>query len=149
MPRYNTLDELPAHHRQEAAAQLAADTPKVNRQKYNAVKTEIDGITFDSKAEAKRYAELVRLLRANLIADLETQPKFVLQKSFTDCRGNRHRAITYTADFQYRNCGDGKFYSVVEDVKGGKATQTAAFAIKWKLAIKQNPTLSFEIVGGE
>ena len=149
MARWNDVDDLPAQHRAEAAAQLAADTPKAKRQKYNAVKTKIDGITFDSKAEARRYAELVRLLRANLIADLETQPKFVLQKSFTDCRGNRHRAITYTADFQYRNCGDGKFYSVVEDVKGGKATQTAAFAIKWKLAIKQNPTLSFEIVGGE
>lgn len=33
---------------------------KINnrRNKYNAAKTKVDGITFDSKAEAKRYSEL-------------------------------------------------------------------------------------------
>ena len=44
--------------------------------KYNAVKTEVDGVVFDSKLEAKRYSELKMLLRSGIISELELQKKF-------------------------------------------------------------------------
>ena len=41
--------------------------------KYNAKKTELDGIVFDSRKEAGRYAELKLLERAGHIEDLTLQ----------------------------------------------------------------------------
>ena len=35
--------------------------------KYHAIKTTVDGITFDSRAEARRYRELKLLERAGVI----------------------------------------------------------------------------------
>jgi hypothetical protein len=51
---------------------------KINfgRNKYRAVKTEVDGIMFDSKKEAGRYVELKKRLDAGIIQDLKLQPKF-------------------------------------------------------------------------
>lgn len=46
--------------------------------KYNAKKAEIDGITFDSKKEARRYAELKLLLRGGEIRDLRLQVEYEL-----------------------------------------------------------------------
>lgn len=43
------------------------------RQKYNARKTVVDGITFDSAAEARRWSELKLLERAGEISGLERQ----------------------------------------------------------------------------
>lgn len=40
-------------------------------QKYKAKKTEYDGIMFDSKKEAQRYAELKILERAGVIKNLQ------------------------------------------------------------------------------
>ena len=40
--------------------------------KLNAVKTNIDDLEFDSKSEAKRYAELKMLQAAGEISDLKT-----------------------------------------------------------------------------
>ena len=47
--------------------------------KYKAKKTIIDGITFDSKSEAKRYEELKLLQRGGAIQNLSLQPRFMLQ----------------------------------------------------------------------
>ena len=43
--------------------------------KYRNVKTEVDGILFASKKEARRYSELKLLERAGEIAHLELQPR--------------------------------------------------------------------------
>lgn len=112
------------------------------KQKYNAKPTEVDDLRFDSKAEAKRYQQLQVMERAGEISELSMKPLFVLQPSFTDAWGKTHRAITYTADFAYMRNGQ----AVTEDVKGGKATQTQQFSIRWKMAIKQNPAIKFELV---
>ena len=118
-------------------------TWKVARNKYNARKVTIDGYTFDSQAEATRYGELCMLEREGEITDLRVHPKFTLQEAFTDRWDNRVRAIRYTADFAYvEKWGE----QVVEDVKGGKATQTAAFRIKAKLFRKRYPDVRFEVV---
>jgi hypothetical protein len=39
--------------------------------KYHAIPTEIDGIRFDSKAEARRYGELMLLEMGGVIRELE------------------------------------------------------------------------------
>jgi hypothetical protein len=92
------------------------------RSKYGSVKTELDGITFDSKAEAKRYAELKILARGGLISDLKLQPKFPLEV-------NGLVVATYIADFSYRAGTQGL---VIEDVKS-EATKTPVYNLKKKL----------------
>ena len=93
--------------------------------KYRNVKTTIDGIKFDSKAEASRYTELKLLEKAGEITDLKLQPRFILQHNFKH-KNKTVRAITYMADFQYSENGK----EIVEDVKG---VETAVFKIKKKM----------------
>lgn len=106
--------------------------PKQN--KYHAKKTTIDGITFDSLKESRRYTYLKMLLKAHEIKDLELQKKFLLQEAFTK-NGKRYRKIEYIADFYYFDIKANKY--IVEDVKGGKATQTRVYLIKKKLFEKK------------
>ena len=47
--------------------------------KYGNRKVTIDGITFDSKREMKRYCELKLLEKAGEISGLELQPEFDIQ----------------------------------------------------------------------
>jgi hypothetical protein len=99
--------------------------------KYKAKKTVIDGITFDSKAEAKRYQELKLIERAGHIQHLSLQPRFTLQEGFVNVHtGKKERAIEYVADFQYEDNN----VIIVEDVKGMK---TSDYKIKRKLFIHQ------------
>lgn len=87
-------------------------------------------ITFDSKKEALHFDELSMLLKAGTISDLKLQYVFTLKDAYTDgVTGDRYKAITYKADFVYTK--DGK--QIIEDVKGGKATQTKVYMMKKKL----------------
>lgn len=79
--------------------------------KYNAKKTEVDGIVFDSKAEARRYGELKLLEQNGYIRDLVLQPTFVLTVNGT-------KLGEYRADFAYYD--NEAYRDVVEDVKGVK-----------------------------
>jgi hypothetical protein len=89
--------------------------------KYGAIRTEVDGITFASKAEARRYAELRLLLDAGAIYDLTLQPRF-------DLSVNGVKIGTYVADFRYV---DGETHEIlVEDVKG---VRTPVYRLKAKL----------------
>ena len=94
--------------------------------KYNAKKTVVDGITFDSKKEAARYVELKVMEKAGEITHLELQPKFQLQAKYKNGDGKRVREVSYIADFQYKQ--DGKV--IVEDVKGVK---TEVYKLKKKM----------------
>lgn len=107
------------------------DIDEAKPRKYQERKTEIDGITFDSAAEARRYVQLKMLEAAGEIKDIEIQPKWELQPSFK--RGKRTiRAITYRADFRYTEVATGE--SVVEDVKG---METEVFRLKAKMLLYQ------------
>lgn len=99
--------------------------------KYKAKKTVVDGITFDSKKEARRYQELKLLERAGVIKDLSLQPNFLLQEKFK-YREKTERKIEYIADFQYYVIKDKKW--VIEDVKGYK---TDVYKLKRKLFLKR------------
>jgi Protein of unknown function (DUF1064) len=110
----------------EQVARLGADSllPPDKPSKYRAKKTIVDGITFASGAEAKRWSELRLLERAGHILDLVRQPQFV----FTV---NDKMMFRYIADFQYFQ-GDGE---VIEDVKGVK---TPVYKLKKKLIEAQH-----------
>ena len=110
--------------------------------KYHNIKVKINGYTFDSKKEAARYRELQLLEKAGNIAELIVHPKFQLQPAFEDWKGINIREITYTGDFGYIE--DGRY--VVEDVKGGKATQTRHFKDKVKTLKYKYPELDFRII---
>lgn len=90
--------------------------------KYGAVRTEVDGITFASKKEARRYSELRLLERAGEIGALTLQPRYPLKV-------NGKLVCTYVADFEYYPADSGK-PRIVEDAKG---VRTPVFAIKAKL----------------
>ena len=112
--------------------------------KFKAQQTTVDGIKFPSKKEAARYVYLTHMQELGVISDLETQPSFTLQDGFRDRQGNYHRRIGYKADFRYTEVSTGA--DVVEEVKGGKATQTEAFRIRMKLFIKRYPDIDYRIV---
>lgn len=95
------------------------------RAKYGNKKTEVDGIQFDSKKEAKRYSELKLLERSGQIDTLTLQPKFTLFPSQRRDDGKAERPCTYVADFMYRESGR----LVVEDTKG---MRTKDYIIKRK-----------------
>lgn len=124
---------------------------KMAKNKFNAKKTKVDGIQFDSQREASRYIKLKAMEDRGDIWDLELQPKFELQPEFTNTWGERVRAITYSADFMYKTSFEqsNEIYAVIEDVKGSKATQTQAFRLRWKMikyAYRDNPFYKFVIV---
>lgn len=106
--------------------------------KYNNKKVTIDNITFDSIGESRRYQELKLLERAGEISDLQLQPKFELQPTFKK-NGKTHRAITYTADFQYVENGQ----TVIEDFKG---FETKDFKMRKKMFEYKYSDLELRIV---
>lgn len=96
--------------------------------KYRAIKTTVDGMTFDSKKEAARYMDLRLLEKAGLIESLERQPVFVLAPSVKYEGAKRATpALRYSADFTYFEWVGGKKLRVVDDCKGALTT---AFKIK-------------------
>lgn len=116
--------------------------------KYNNRKIIVDGITFDSKKEAKRYKELKMLERVGIIQKLQRQVKYVLvpaQYERTDevyTKGKDkgkpkkgrliERECAYYADFVYSQNGN----TIVEDVKGYRNGQAYnLFVIKRKLML--------------
>ena len=106
--------------RKYTSAQTPTEKPK--KSKYGAVKTEVDGITFDSKREASRYQELRLLEQAGEIANLRLQVPYILFPK------NEHgRALKYIADFVYN---DDTGALVVEDAKGHS---TDVYKIKRRL----------------
>lgn len=83
--------------------------------KFRNVKTLVDGIPFDSRAEARRFRALVAMEQAGFITNLRRQVKFELVPSVRLFGSKRATpALRYIADFVYER--DGK--TVVEDVKG-------------------------------
>ena len=98
--------------------------------KYGNKKVIVDGKEFDSKAEARRYKELVFEEKVGNIRDLNLQPVFLLQDKFK-YNGKTERAIKYIANFEYFDILRNTY--VVEDVNG---VETEAFKIKRKLFLK-------------
>lgn len=90
--------------------------------KYRNKKTCIDGFTFDSRKEARRYTELKSLQMAGEISMLELQVRFPLEV-------NGQKICDYVADFVYMENG----MQVVEDVKSEATSKLPIYRIKKKL----------------
>lgn len=84
----------------------------------------VDGIKFPSKAEARRYGQLLLLWRSSYISDLELQPVYELHVG--DIRVGK-----YIADFRYY-AQDGEL--IVEDVKG---MRTPVYRLKKRMVEAQ------------
>jgi len=128
----------------EAAIKNALDNPEIvwpddvelalrksKRNKFNAVACEFNGLRFASKAEMKVYGELRLLELTGAITELSTQPVLELASG-----------VKYRADF--RHVENGRV--VITEVKGGKATQTAAFKLKWRQAQALYPQYEFRLI---
>jgi hypothetical protein len=91
-------------------------------QKYRNIPIVVDGVRFDSQAEAARWGELLALARHGHIWDLRRQVRF-------DLAAGEQRVGVYVADFSYNLTPETRAWpQVVEDVKG-MMTPLA----KWKL----------------
>lgn len=142
------LEDLPPWAREQAERKLAeqrrgggsvsAPAAPQAAAKYHNVPDARGRVRFDSKKEARRYDQLMVLLRAGEIRDLKLQREYTLQEAYTAPDGDRVRAIRYRADFAYDRAtapdvtGTVHWIPVVEDVKS-KATATPVYQIKRKL----------------
>ena len=110
---------------------------KKKKSKYFAIKTEYDGITFDSKLEAARYKILKERQDRDEISDLEVQIDF---PCVITVEGKDKKICKYIADFRYKN-GRGDW--VIEDTKG---IITQVFSLKKKLVEALYPGIKINIV---
>lgn len=99
------------------------------RHKYNAVKTELDGIKFPSKAEARRYSQLKLLKQSGEVIQFLRQVPFHLPGG-----------VKYVCDFQVF-WSDGRV--TFEDSKG-MATQM--FLAKKKMVEQLYAPITIELV---
>ena len=99
----------------------------MRRNKYNAIKTTVNGIVFASRREAMRYQILLLELKAGTITDLTLQPVFRF-----DC------GVVYKADFSYVE-NEKRIY---EDVKG---MMTPVFRIKMRMFKHHFPAAELRI----
>ena len=111
---------------------------KTKAPKYHNQPDSRGNLRFDSKKEARRYDELMLMLKAGQIRNLRLQQQYTLQESYITETGERVRAIHYVADFAYERptapdkYGTVFWLPVVEDVKS-RATKTAQYEMKKKL----------------
>jgi len=133
--RIESLADLPEKYREQVAKAVVSQQKK---SKYGNVKTEVNGIKFDSQKEARRYQTLMLAQKSGLIRDLRLQHEFTLQEAYTTCTGKRIRAIKYRADFTYY-MADGDSM-VIEDVKS-KGTKTKEYELKKKLMADKGYTI--------
>jgi hypothetical protein len=122
VPNYKPAAAQPL--RDLAEAQRTALVKVTGTGKYGSKRCTVQGEAFDSKAEARRWLELVDMQRRGLITGLIRQPRFPLEVNGADC-GN------YYADFQYYTADGVK---VVEDVKAKSGvTCTQVYKLKKRL----------------
>jgi hypothetical protein len=120
-----------------APSTRAESSPKAS--KYHNQKVEIDGITFDSKKEARRYQELKAMKLSGQIIGFDLQPEFLLLEGFKK-NGETFRPMYYRADFKVLY-PDGHWE--VEDTKG---VRTKEFNLKRKLFEHRYRELSLKII---
>lgn len=108
------LSDLSPSARRQAEGQGAVEGKRPR--KYLNVKCQEWGIKFDSKAEMRRYGDLLNLERAGIIRDLVAHPPFTLIVDGI-------KIGRYTADSAYF---EGAAW-IVEDVKSPRTSRTPAF----------------------
>jgi hypothetical protein len=111
---------------------LGTATKKKN--KYGAVKVEMDGYVFDSKKEAARYIQLRMRAIVRDIIDLRVHVVFQLS------------VCKYEADFvYYEKASAGEWVMVVEDVKSKMTRRLSTYRLKKKLMLAELKILIKEV----
>lgn len=143
------VTDLPERYQKAVLDQLKAAYGKQkahgSSNKYHAEKVTVNGITFDSKKEARRYLELTALEQAGKIHGLRRQVKYLLIPEQRESCTERYksgpkkgqfkpgrvleRECAYYADFDYYT-EDGTH--VVEDAKG---VRTEVYRLKKKMLL--------------
>ena len=132
------------HHAKSVVKKLATQPARnldgtfkpVRASKYRSTRVVIDGLTFDSKAEAARWLQLVEMQDKGTISELERQVPY-------PCMVHGTLITTYRADFRYRiNPGRLGQRTLIEDVKG---PITAEYRIKKKLVQALHPIEIIEL----
>lgn len=119
----------------EEAAKIGVQVPSTHsKSKYKSHKVWVDGISFDSQAEANYYCQLKILLRTGEIHGFCRQARFVVTEG-----KNGNKGTEYVTDFVifYPNGS----YRIV-DVKGMK---TDVFKLKVKCMREKYPNLKIEL----
>lgn len=108
--------------------------PPRKKSKYHSRKTPVDGILFDSQAEASYYKTLKLLLRAGKINGFCRQAKFIVTEGKNGEKGTEYVTdfIIFYPDGTYR----------IVDVKGVK---TEVFKLKIKCLREKYPNLKIEL----
>lgn len=115
------------------------DQTPAKRSKYHAQPTTVDGIRFDSKKEATRYAELKLMEKAGQIRALTLQPEFQLTVPALHRIPNPEGELVfcgvgvYRADFGYEERQGRRWVPVTEDVKG---VRTSVYRLKKRMVEK-------------
>ena len=126
MPAVLTDRELRKAGLGHLCAKPAPDPIKKNP-KYNNIKTETNGLKFDSKKEERRYNTLKAMERNGIIQDLKMQVAFVLAPKVKFSSESRTKpALRYVADFVYTRNGQ----QIVEDVKSIATRKSDTYRIK-------------------
>lgn len=122
-----------------SAQEYREQTRPSRKSKYGAKRTMVDGILFDSKAEAARYGYLKARQEKGEISHLELQPSFkIYDRHGNPIRYDSGRQAVYKADFAYFDPAQNK--RVVEDVKS-KATRTPVYKLKKALVEANFPAV--------
>lgn len=90
--------------------------------KYRNKKLTVDGVTWDSQKEYKRWYELNLLQKAGQISELERQVTFRLEV-------NGQLICKYIADFCYIENGK----RIIEDTKSSFTKKLPVYRLKYKL----------------
>lgn len=110
----------------QARAAIPAAAAPAKQAKYRNRKVTVDGVTFDSAGEQRRYAELCQMQAAGLIFDLKLGEYFVLAPACDLGSGRKKPALRYKADFSYLMGGEW----VVEDFKSPATLANPVYRIK-------------------
>jgi hypothetical protein len=94
--------------------------------KFGNRKVHLDGITFDSVKEARRYGELKLRECAGEITDLRCHEKYRLEV-------NGKLVCTWAPDFVYRQLKPQPIDTVVEDAKSPATRTDKTYRVKVKL----------------
>ena len=145
--RVKSLQDLPLPIRQQletrvaSTGSIAAPAPhgEAKSSKYGSIRTEVNGITFDSKWEGQRYMELLIMERTSLIKDLQVHSPFALH-SPSRC-GEKIRVGSIVIDFVYWG-DDGQMRC--EDTKSAPTRRhplyrlkKAMFEVEYGITIKE------------
>ena len=127
-PLGRTTPRTPSNDPAKAQEVAKGKGSTAKRSKYGNKKVTVDGITFDSAKEARRWQELKLLEAAGEIQALERQKVFILAPAVI-LGGRVKPALRYFADAVYRQ--DGR--QVVEDTKSEITRKHPVFRAKQHL----------------